>query len=264
MSEINQNVFYTPTTINAPLPSKGLIYPESSILHNKEFVAIREMSGVEEDILTSPALIRSGNAIDYVLKNCLLEKDIDINELILGDRNSLIISLVLASYGTSYKVDITCNNCDFKNKDYDFNISQLPIKNLEIEPTEKGKNEFEYELPKSKLKIRFKLLTHKEDREIREIVDKLKKLSKEQKEKYSTTRMKYEIVAINNIYDKNKIISFIESNNMPIADTVALRNYIDKISPDIITEQEFKCSNCGETDTVKIPIDYSFFWRGAN
>ena len=257
----SQNVFYTPTTIEAPLPSLGKIYPETSLLHNKEVIEIREMGGDEEDILTSPVLIRSGNAIDSVLKSCILNKDIDIGELILGDRNSLIISLVLASYGNTYKADVTCNNCDFKNKEYVFDISQLKVKNLETEPIEKGKNEFSFILPKSQLTVKFKLLTHREDKEIREVVDKLKKLSKDQKEKYSTTRLKYELIAINNITDKARIASAIDTRQFPIKDILALRNHIDKISPDIITEQEFKCSSCGEIDNVKIPIDYSFFRR---
>ena len=263
MSETNQNVFYTPTTINAHVLSKGKIYNETSLLYNKEAIEIREMSGQEEDILTSPALIRSGNVIDLVLKNCILNKDIDIGELILGDRNSIIIHLILASYGNSYKADVTCNNCNYKNEKYDFDVSKLPVKFLEKEPIEKGKNEFEFLLPKSKLNIRFKLLTHKEDKEIREVVDKLKKVTKDQREKYSTTRLKYEIVAINNNYDKSKISFFIDSNQMPIADIGALRNYIDEISPDIITEQEFKCSSCGETDVIKIPLAYEFFWRSG-
>ena len=133
-----QEQLYQAVVINAPLPSLGKIYDEKSVLFNKEYVSIREMSGVEEDILTSPALLRSGKSIDAVLKNCILDKTINVDEMIIGDRNSVIISLILASYGASYKVDVTCPNCGEKIKNYEFDVTKLPIKNLEVEPDDCG------------------------------------------------------------------------------------------------------------------------------
>jgi hypothetical protein len=256
-----QEILYTPTTMNAPLPSLGKIYPEDSLLHNKENILIREMSGVEEDILTSTNLLKTGKAMDIVLKNCILEKDIDVNTMILGDRNSILISLMLASYGSSYKVDILCPNCGEKTKEYEFKIADLPIKNLSVEPDLPGKNEFSFTLPKSNLNIKFRLLTHSLDKEIKDTVDRLKNISTDNREKYSTTRLKYEIISINNIIDKNKINSIIDTAQIPIQDSIAIREYIDSISPDIITKQEFKCKHCNETELINIPIDFSFFWR---
>ncbi len=256
-----QEILYTPVTMNAPLPSLGKIYSEDSPLHNKEYVTIKEMSGVEEDILTSANLIRTGKVIDMVLKNCILEKNINIDDMILGDRNSIIITLMLASYGSSYKADIICSNCEEKNKEYEFKVADLPIKNLEVEPTMPGKNEFSFTLPKSKLDIKFRLLNHGIDKEIKETVDRLKSFVKDNKEKYSTTRLKYEIISINGITDKNKINSIIDTGQIPIQDSIAIREYIDFISPDIITKQEFKCKSCNNTELVKIPITFEFFWR---
>ena len=267
-NQVTQQPFfqYKTTIIDAPLPSLGKIYPFGSPLNKKESVSIREMGTKEEDILSTLSLMRGGKAVDMVLKNCILEKEIEPDKLVIGDRNSLVIALVLASYGSSYNADVSCPYCGEINSKYEFSLSRLPIKNLPVEPVKEGENEFKYILPRSAAEITFKLLLSEDDREINEIVEKLKKTTtnytKEAAiEQNSSFRLKKQILSINGERDRNKITSVIDNNLLPILDSTSLRNYIDEISPKIDTTQEFKCRECSKVNKVNIPISAEFFWR---
>lgn len=249
------------SVISVPLPSNGKVYPIDSPLFKKENLDVREMSANEEDLLTSVSLIRTNKAIDSVISACLIDKTLDINKLIIGDRNSILIGLVLASYGSKYVADTTCSSCKEVNKKYEFQINNLTVKELITTPVQEGTNEFSFTLPKSKLQITFKLLTSEDEKEIQLIIDRTKSILSDKRETNVTTRLKKQILSINGDYDKQKISQFIDNKLMSIIDSTALRTYIDEISPDIDTHQEFKCFNCNFTDSIEIPITYDFFWR---
>lgn len=261
VSQAQQFFQYNTTVISAPLPSLGKIYPSGSDLFKKESVSIREMGTAEEDILSTISLMRGGKAVDMVLKNCILEKQVEPDKLLVGDRNSLVISLILASYGSSYKADVVCPYCGESNEKYDFSLAKLPIKNLVENPINEGTNEFKYILPRSKAEITFKFLLSEDDREINDIVEKLKKISKTHTEQNISLRLKRQILSINGERDRAKIDHVIDRNLLPIMDSTSLRNYIDEISPKIDTTQDFKCRDCNKINKVNIPISAEFFWR---
>lgn len=245
--------------MSVPLPSKGLIYPVGSPLHKKETIEVREMTANEEDILTSLTLIRTGKAIDEVVRACLMTKEIDPSQLIVGDRNSLITGLVLASYGPKYLADIRCESCSEVNKKHEFNINDLPIKWLGEVPAQEGVNEFSFILPKSQKVITFKLATSEDEKDITSQLQKLKTTTN--RETNITTRLKKLVLSIDGERDPGKIAEFIDRRSLPISDSLALRNRIEEISPDLDTRQQFVCSQCGYSGLVNMPIDFNFFWR---
>ena len=247
------------TTINVPLPSKGLLYPVDSPLHKKESVDVREMTANEEDILTSLSMIRTGKSIDEVIKACLMTPNLDPDKMLVGDRNRIITGLVLASYGNKYKVDVKCENCNETNKNYEFDINNLPVKYLEVSSVQEGLNEFDFELPKSKKKVTFMLPTADIEKEISNHIKKLQNISHQ--ETNSTTRLKYLLLSIDGNNDKKKIAEFLDRKQMPIIDSIELRKYIDSISPDIDTNQDFQCQQCGWSGKITIPVNFNFFWR---
>ena len=247
------------TTITVPLPSKGLLYPKDSPLFKQENIEVREMTANEEDLLTSLALIRTGKAIDEVVKACIMKKEIDPEKILVGDRNSIIAGLILASYGNSYKTDVKCESCGETNSKYEFDINNLPVKWLAALPITEGFNDFEFTLPKSKKKITFKLSTAEDEKEISSLVRKIQNST--DKEQNVTIRLKKLITSIDGVTDKAKIANFIEARKMPIMDSVALRSYIEEISPDIDTKQDFECKKCGYQAKIVMPINFAFFWR---
>ena len=64
-----QVVRRTANTEFVELPSRGLFYPQNHPLYEKDTVEIRFMTARDEDILTSPALLRKGQAIDKFIQN---------------------------------------------------------------------------------------------------------------------------------------------------------------------------------------------------
>ena len=68
------------------LPSEGRLYPKDSPLSEGK-IEIKYMTAKEEDILTSANLIKKGLAIDTLLKSLIVNKDINLDDMILGDKN---------------------------------------------------------------------------------------------------------------------------------------------------------------------------------
>ena len=79
------------------LPSKGLVYPKSSVLSKGE-LTMRYMRAVDEDILTNVNYIEKGIVLDKLLENLIVE-NIDINELVFGDKNCLLFAARILGYG---------------------------------------------------------------------------------------------------------------------------------------------------------------------
>ena len=145
-----------------PLPSKGLLYPESSPLHGVESVGIRAMTAREEDILMSPALLKSGGAITELIKSCLIDKSIDPLEMISGDRNSLLFSIRITGYGPEYQASVECSECEQKS-DRKFDLSNVKINFLDLTPIVPFENKFEFILPASQKTVIFRFLTGKSE-----------------------------------------------------------------------------------------------------
>ena len=122
---------------SAPLPSEGKIYSQNSPIYGKSTLDIKAMTAKEEDIINSRALIKSGKAISALINSCLIDKTVDAEDMLLGDRNSLMVAIRVTGYGANYKANITCPHCSYKNSK-DFNLGELQIKPLQIEPVEPG------------------------------------------------------------------------------------------------------------------------------
>ena len=76
-----------------PLPSGGRCYPTDHPLHGCDTVEIRAMTAREEDILTSKALIKKGTVISHLLKSCMIDKRVDPDTMLAGDRNALMVNI---------------------------------------------------------------------------------------------------------------------------------------------------------------------------
>ena len=240
-----------------PLPSAGLIYPADSALYKAETIEIKAMTAREEDILTSRALIKKGTVITELLKSCMLDKSIDVDSMISGDRNAIMTAIRITGYGSTYSCEVNCPICGETNKQ-DFDLAELPIKRLQIEPAVEGANLFSYALPMSKKVVQFKFLTGRDESEISQELDRRKKKLGLETESLITTRLQYSIISIEGIKDKGKIAQFIR--NMPAGDSRSLRKYMDDNEPGIEMKADMVCSSCSEQSEVRLPMGASFFW----
>lgn len=245
---------------SVPLPSQGAVYPEGTPLHKAETIDIRAMTAKEEDILTSRALIKKGTVISQLLKSCIVNKNVDVDAMLSGDRNALMIALRITGYGADYNCEVSCPSCGEDNKQ-DFDLSSLPIKSLEISPIVEGSNVFEFVLPMTKKRVFFKLLTGNDEIEMSQETERRKKKLGMETENSVTTRLLYSIVAIDDVKDKTKISQFVRA--MPAGDSRALRKYMDDHEPGIEMKSWMTCSSCGEESEVRLPLGASFFWPDA-
>ena len=250
---------------NVPIPSKGIVYPVDHPLHMQETVQIRAMTAKEEDILTSKALIKKGTVITELIKSCLIDKRIDPNDMILGDRNALMVALRITGYGADYAVEVNCPACGERSKQ-SFNLGELPITRLQDNPVADGSNVFEVTMPKTRetdpdLVIRYRHMTGHDEQHITQMQERKKKQGFKS-DNLITTRYQQQIIAINDITDKTKIQMFIQ--RMPTKYSIALRKAMDNNEPGIQMKQHIQCPACFEESEVSMPLGASFFWPDAD
>ena len=246
-------------TQQVPLPSGGVIYPVDSPMHGKAEVSIKAMTAKEEDILTSRALIKKGTVISELLKSAIVDNGFDPDIMLSGDRNALMITLRATGYGADYTCEVDCPACGARTKQ-SFNLGELPIKELQIQPVAPGANLFETELPVTKKKVRFKFLTGNDEREM-SIIQERKKKQGVQADNAVTTRLQYQIVSVDGITDRTKIGFFVRA--MPARDSLHLRRFIDKHEPGIEMKSWMDCTACYESSEVRLPMGATFFWPDA-
>jgi hypothetical protein len=242
-------------TETVTLPSKGLLYPESSPLAKGE-IEMKYMTAKEEDILTNANYIKNGTVIDKLLQ-ALIVTPIDYNELLVGDKNAILIAARILGYGKDYTFKYTYNGQEIETT---VDLSGLADKEVDESLFDKRLNEFVYTLPNSGNSVTFKLLTHGDEQKIEAEIKGLKKINPNSSSDV-TTRLKYIITSIEGDRDQKNVRNFVD-NYLIAKDARALREYYNNISPDInltfIPEDE---NYTGEG--ITIPISLNFFWPDA-
>lgn len=231
------------------LPSKGLVYPENNPLSSGT-VEIKYMTAKEEDILTNQNYIQNGTVLDKLLKS-LIVSDINYNDLLIGDKNAIMVAARILGYGAEY-------NFTYDGKEEVVDLSQLENKTLDESLYTKGLNEFSFTLPASENEITFKLLTHGDEVKVNQELEGLKKINKEGSPEL-TTRLKYMVTSINGDRERKTIREFVDTAFLA-RDARAFREYISKIQPDV----DLTFFPSGTTKSVSLPIGISFFWPDVN
>jgi len=246
-----------PTEI-VDLPSQGLLYPEDNPL-SEGTIELKYMTAKEEDILTSQNLIKKGLVIDKLLRS-LIVSPINYNDLLVGDKNAIMVSARILGYGGDYPIEITCPECGTKSK-VDFDLTDLQMKEIDPANYTKGENRFTTVLPASKKTIEWKLLSHADEQKVAESTKMFKKraLSKTVDPQMST-RFKTMILSVDGEESQPVINNFVD-NEFLSRDTMFLRKEIEKLSPDIDMTFDFECPECGhEVLNQQIPMNVQFFW----
>ena len=247
---MSDNTEYKFPTETIDLPSGGTLYPKESPLSSGK-VEVKYMTAKEEDILTSQNLIKKGVVVDRLLNSLIVDKNINVDDLVLGDKNAIMVAARILAYGAEYETEIINPNNNEKIK-YTFNLADCPFKEINNKSDD---NNFKVQLPLSKTEITYKILTGKEEKLIEQELSNIKKLGNEVSPEL-TTRLRHVITSVNGSSELSTIHSFVE--NMLSKDSLFLRKEISKVSPDIDLSQEIQIE--GETVRVTIPMTVSFFW----
>lgn len=244
-----------------PLPSGGKVYPDGP-LHMAESIDIKAMTAREEDILMNRTLVKKGTVITELIKSCVMDKSIDVNSMISGDRNALMVAVRITGYGADYSPKITCPACETQ-QDWSLNLEELPIRELDLEKLHQvapGQNAFELALPVSKKIVVFKFLTGKEEERILQDLEAKKKKGIIQ-DNLVTTKLMNSIISIDGSTERGFINQFCQY--MPARDSLVLRKVMDESQPGIDMTADFTCNSCGHTEVIAVPLGASFFWPNA-
>jgi hypothetical protein len=232
------------------LPSGGRLYPKEHPCSNGK-IEIKYMTAKEEDILTSANLIKKGVVIDRLLDSLIITENVKGDDLILGDKNAVMVAARILAYGPEYACEVTNPNTD-ETITHTFNLAECPFKNLPEDITE---NKFETTLPVSKKKITFKLLTGKDETAIQEELKASKKVGVGVSPEL-TTRLRYLITSVDG--DNSQSVINDLAQNMLARDSMYLRKEMRNVTPDIQLSQEIEIG--GDTVKVDIPMAVGFFW----
>jgi len=250
------------------LPSKGLIYPKDNPLSSGK-VEMKYMTAKEEDILTTQSYIKDGTVLDRLFQSLIIGNGdgtpIKYIDLTTGDKNAVMIAARVLGYGKDYKVEIQDPFSDSKQEE---TIDLTQFENREYDgsnQTELHKNEFEFELPKSKRKITFQAMTESKERKVKHQVKAIEKASRKTKDVTSrelTTRLKNMILSVDGESDEKIIKNFVD-NELFALDSQSLRAYIKDVIPDIDLQYEFVSEETGERREMLLPMDAGFFWPSS-
>ena len=243
------------------LPSKGVLYPKESSISKGE-IEVKYMTAKEEDILTSQNLIRKGIVIYKLLESLVVDESINLDDILIGDKNALMVASRVLGYGKDYQFELNCPACGERNTD-NVDLTKLGEKSIDHSHLKGGKNEFDFELPTSKRKITYKLLTQSDEREIDAELKALKKISGGSNvDPEITTRLKRAIVSVDGKSDTAYVNSFVD-NEFLSRDSLAFRNHLLEITPDVDMNYLFTCELCDFDQEVTVPMTVQFFWPSA-
>jgi hypothetical protein len=234
------------------LPSKGLVYPKDHPLSSGR-ITVKHMTAKEEDILSNQNLIKKGIVLDKLFESIVVD-NINVNDIIIGDKNAIILVTRLLGYGADYNLKFYS---PLISETLETTIDLSKIKTKEIDFSSfKNKNEFEFVLPSNGKKITFKLLTHGDELAIEKDIAALEKMGKDVSADI-TTRLRYMIKSVDGDNNMGTINKFI--NGMLAKDSRAFRDYVKSISPDMDMNFEYE-HETGETEVVPITLGVGFFW----
>ena len=245
-----ESKFKLPTE-TVELPSKGLLYPAEHPLASGT-LEMKYMTAREEDILTNQNYIKKGTVIDKLLQS-LIVTEFDYDDLLVGDKNAIMIAARILSYGKDYEIFLGVEK-------QVIDLSLFEHKAVDESLYSRGQNEFTLQLPHTDNVITFKLLTHGDERRIEQEVMGMQKINKDNITE-ATTRLKHMITSINGSTDKKDIREFVDLGLLA-KDARAIREEYMRVSPDIdltITYEDVD----GVDREATLPIGLNFFWPDA-
>lgn len=247
---MEESKFKFPTEI-IELPSKGLVYPEENALSSGK-IEMKYMTAKEEDILSNQSYIQKGVVLDKLLQSLIVSK-INYQDLIVGDKNAIMIAARVLGYGKDYEFE-------YKGEKVTVDLSLLDNKPFDETSISQGQNEFSYTLPSSGTLITYKLLTHKDEMAIEAELRGLKKINKNASPDVST-RLKYMIISVNGDSDRKTVREFVDTYFLA-QDARSFRKHVADSQPDVNLTTPVELME--GVEDIDIPITVNFFWPDAS
>jgi len=268
-SQPDNNLAYVVPTELVPLPSNGALYEEDHPLHGVNEIEMKEMTAKEEDILTTQSFIQKGIVFERLLQSLIVDKSIKVGDLLIGDKNALLIAARSSGYGNIYETHTTCPACAHE-QDFGFDLNECRVTHpVDLETTEDEElstyvsegtsGRYFITLPKANATMEVRLMTGKEETAFAQEREMRRK--KKLPETPLTDHFRKITLSVNGVTDTLAIRRFVES--IPASDSRFLRRVFAKITPNIEMAQEFVCPNCEYEQDLEVPLTATFFWPDA-
>ncbi len=213
------------------LPSRGKFYDKFTGL------TLAPLKFLDEQ------LILNGKTAQKDIVTELLEKTvtgIDVSQILLMDKNYLLMKLREVSYGDDYEFGVVCQNCSYESKtkielSKQLNLTQIPEDFEDPRPVH---------LPRLGVKAMIRLPRNREELFLADTETSYKNL--------------YRFVVSIDEYTDPVLISKAISR-MEIGDVKTLVRAITVSEYGIDPRFIFKCGKCGHKETLAVPIDSGFF-----
>ena len=211
--------------------------------------ALREMTGVEEELLTNPRLVRSGDAVNQVLRNCLIRlgdktevSEKDVLDLLSGDRLFLLVKLREISLGEEVELALACSQPSCRAS----NPISIDLRTMEVSkyPAER---EFTVDLPSSNLRVRFVHLDGHREKRLAAL-----------KEPTITSGMLIRILDVGGKPPTKKLVAELTSR-----DRAALRKAMTAADGGPDTAIAVDCEACGAPIRTRLEGEPGFFFPEA-
>ena len=236
------------------LPSEGKCYPEDHPLSSGE-LEIKYMTAKEEEILASQNLISKGVVLDKLFESIIADKKINIDDIIIGDKNAIVLATRILGYGPEYKIQVPSIE---GQTELQIDLSKVQTKDVDLDKLNR-ENIYEWVTPVGKNVIKWKMLTHGDEKMIDTDVRAMNRLNKDGASAELTTRYRYMIKSVDGKEDTKSIVDFV-NNKFLARDTRAFRTHIKELQPDMKMEFEYDNPNTGEKEMTPIPMGVGFFW----
>jgi len=253
----NKNVMspnYVPEEYSVPydiieLPSQGLLYK-----NKKSSVKVEYLTAMDETIITSPNIIANNKVVDTLLERKVKDLGFDPSELLDGDRVAILVFLRVTGFGNEY-TQLVFNDKTGEYESGVIDLTTLQPKMLTVKPDEN--NHFDFQLPISKKKIKFRLLTAKDEQEITLQDESMMKRSNSEISNKLILTLERQVVSIDGETDKMKISNILK--NLKIMDSRSLRKYIEEIEPGLNLQTVARTQG-GESVSCFLRFNRTFFW----
>lgn len=260
--QANPLTFVAPTEF-VELPSGGRFYEEGHPLHGQEVIEVRHMTAKEEDILTSQSLLKKGVALDRFLQSLIVDKRIRTDDLILGDKNAVLVNARVNGYGAEYDTTVSCPSCQAQTR-FQFNLEDQQVQTgeehleeLQSEGVSVNENgTVNITLPTTGWKFECRPMTGRDERALTKAVEARRK--RKLPEDMLSQQISLFTVAISGVTDRGQIQQAIKS--LPARDSRHLRQTYQKLMPNLDMTQMFECGECGHVGDMEVPFTTDFFW----
>jgi len=225
------------------LPSQGKFYK-----NKKKSIKVGYLTAQDENILISNT--GGDDLVRKLIKSKVYEPDFNVDDLLEGDMEAIMIFLRNTAFGPEYNFTLT-DPKTAKNFQTSVRLDELNITEVTTEPGSDGL--FELKLPKSGNLIKCRLLTIGD---IKRLNDTMDQYPQGVVAPVVTNRLEMQIVSVDGNESREDIARFVLG--LPISDSKFIRKSLNNCEPRLDLQRQVTAPS-GEKVDVRVTFGAEFF-----